>query len=60
MQLIIEAVVVGIVCVICSKLLDLSKPLNVFIMGVLIHLLFEFVGANAYYCKNGAACRKIK
>lgn len=27
-----------------------------FITGVIAHLLFEFSGANKWYCKNGYAC----
>lgn len=27
------------------------------LIGALIHLGFEFLGGNAYYCRYGAACR---
>lgn len=27
------------------------------LLGFVIHMLFEFVGANTYYCKGGAACQ---
>ena len=29
-----------------------------FITGFLTHILFEFIGANKWYCKNGVACSK--
>lgn len=56
-QLVIEAIVVGLVTLIGSYLFNLRKKLHVFVMGVLIHLCFELVGANRYYCKHGAACK---
>ena len=56
-QLMIEALVVGIVTLIGSYVFDLNKKNQVFMMGVLIHLCFELVGANTYYCKHGAACK---
>lgn len=32
-----------------------------FLTGVVIHLVAEFSGINAWYCKNGNACaRKVK
>ena len=27
-----------------------------FLTGVLLHLLYEFMGMNKWYCKNGNAC----
>ena len=30
--------------------------ISLFITGFLSHLLFEFLGANTWYCKNGNAC----
>ena len=32
--------------------------LCLFLTGLLGHLLFEFIGANKWYCKNGVACKK--
>ena len=29
-----------------------------FLTGVIAHFLFEAVGANRWYCKNGFACRR--
>jgi hypothetical protein len=31
-----------------------------FLIGVLTHLLFEYFGANLFYCKNGNACKGLK
>ena len=56
-QLIIEAIVVGLVTLASSYVFDLTKKKQVFIMGIIIHLCFEFAGANRYYCKHGAACQ---
>jgi hypothetical protein len=56
-QLIIEAIVVGFVTLIASYGFDTSKKTNLFLMGVLIHLIFEIIGANKVYCKSGYACQ---
>lgn len=29
-----------------------------FLTGSLLHLVYEFVGGNKWYCKNGVACKK--
>tara|TARA_Y100000816_G_C26106880_1_gene588538 strand:- start:5205 stop:5450 length:246 start_codon:yes stop_codon:yes gene_type:complete len=29
-----------------------------FLTGVFAHLMFESIGANKWYCKNGVACKK--
>jgi hypothetical protein len=31
--------------------------LTLFLIGVFSHLLFEFLGFNRWYCKNGHACK---
>ena len=53
----IEAIVVGLVTVIASNFFDMKSKAQIFFMGVLIHFAFELLGANAYYCKHGAACK---
>lgn len=43
----------------CTNLPSKSKNkyyVATFIIGVLVHLLCEFSGANKWYCKNGNAC----
>ncbi len=49
-----------------SKLPDVCKDWNkkhameisLFLTGFTLHLLFEVVGGNKWYCKNGVACSK--
>ena len=31
--------------------------LSLFFTGFLTHFIFEFVGLNKWYCKNGVACK---
>ena len=68
-QLIKEAIVVGIATVIVgylvyksTKKLDINQKvknlLNLFITGLVIHLVCEYSGINKWYCKNGNACQK--
>jgi hypothetical protein len=57
MQLMIEAIIVGFITTIASYGFDTTKKLNLFLMGVVIHLVFEIVGANKMYCKSGYACQ---
>lgn len=68
----VEAIVVGLIitfiglCIynMCQNI-DIFKSYNkyyiqslyFFSCGVITHLLFEFTGANNWYCKNGVACR---
>tara|TARA_A100001015_G_scaffold127945_1_gene141853 strand:- start:172 stop:414 length:243 start_codon:yes stop_codon:yes gene_type:complete len=33
-----------------------TMEITLFLTGVLIHLLCEFIGINKWYCKNGNAC----
>ena len=30
--------------------------ITLFVIGMIMHLLFEVAGANKWYCKNGNAC----
>jgi len=34
--------------------------LFLFLTGFSMHLFFEYVGANRWYCVNGVACRKLR
>ena len=51
--LIIEAITVGVVMMFLGPFI----PSN-FLLGVIVHLLFEYIGANKWYCKNGNACKE--
>jgi len=69
MNLIIEAIVVGLVVVMVGTLVKKYLPnlgiekyikkeyLILFIIGVVSHFGFEAAGLNHWYCKNGYACR---
>lgn len=35
-----------------------TMEITLFVAGVLGHLVFEFSGANKWYCKNGFACMR--
>tara|TARA_Y100000389_G_scaffold71024_1_gene67720 strand:- start:1599 stop:1841 length:243 start_codon:yes stop_codon:yes gene_type:complete len=35
-----------------------AMEISLFLTGSCLHLLFELVGGNAWYCKNGVACSK--
>lgn len=59
-KLIIEAVIVGLVLLSGSYLLDFRKKKNVFIIGMLIHFIFEITNLNKKYCRYGYACQKLK
>lgn len=64
MNLIIEAIVVGVVMVIIgvgvsmiTTYLNIPGQFNIFLTGFIGHLLFEMMGANKWYCTNGYACK---
>ena len=65
-ELVVEAIAVGIVIVIVSFLLDKvdnrlkkNEYLFLFVVGSFTHLVFEAMGFNVWYCKNGNACKKL-
>jgi hypothetical protein len=71
MNVLYEAVLVGIVVVVCGLFvnfllkntmkIEMSKGnllmLNLFITGSFTHLFFEYLGLNKWYCKHGFACQ---
>ena len=59
MKLLIEATVVGLVMLAIHYGLSMmfkNQMLVVFLTGFIGHLLFEFFGANKWYCIHGKAC----
>ncbi|QKE50348.1 hypothetical protein F-VV10_0228 [Faustovirus] len=64
-MLIIEALVVGVVLSVLMMVVYaivpivgiLSAGIVGFIAGLSAHLVFEFIGANSWYCDNGNACK---
>ena len=71
-DLIIEALAVGVgVMIIGLLLMWLAKNIlpktnlntffahtvMLFILGVTVHLVCEWIGVNNWYCKNGSACK---
>lgn len=63
----VEAAVVGVVfaalLLLASLMVRLQGPWTIALAGwtagVLGHLAFEALGANAWYCTNGAACMAL-
>lgn len=63
MKLLIEATFVGLSLALFTHIIKIADVLNtknhflfMFTVGFLIHLVFEFMGLNVWYCKNGVAC----
>lgn len=55
-QLLIEALVVGLVTGLAVVAHDPKTFADGMLLGVGVHLAFELLGANRYYCSHGAAC----
>ena len=65
-QIAIEAFIVGILLVAIGMAIaqtpcfikdpQLRKARDLFLAGVITHVVFEIIGANKWYCKRGAAC----
>lgn len=63
-RVLVEATVVGLITAICLVLKNyvhtdrgpLDTLVSGFAVGVVIHILFELTGGNAWYCTHGAAC----
>ena len=63
MKVLSEAIFVGLSLAVFTHIIQLSDIVKtdnhfifMFIVGFLIHLAFEILGLNKWYCKNGAAC----
>jgi hypothetical protein len=65
MQLLIEALVVGIILLIISiPVMEVTKLFDIpykyyaatIVIGMLTHFIFEAAGLNKWYCKYGNAC----
>ena len=70
MNILSEAIIVGLVVIIVGLLtkkiincLEIKLPneyeeyIILFMIGSMSHILFEFLGFNEWYCKNGNACK---
>lgn len=57
MGLLLEAVVVGAILAAVLAVVAGLGPTTGFLAGAGVHLVFELVGANRWYCTHGAACR---
>ena len=55
--MLVEAAVVGAVLAAVGQLYELDVHWKLFVAGVLIHIGFEMLGFNKWYCKHGAACK---
>lgn len=60
MKLLIEATVVGAFVMLPFALISShvkNTLLAVFLTGFISHFIFEYIGANKWYCKYGKACQ---
>ena len=70
MKLIAEVIIVGFIFAVIGSILtygfsgqthadSMGSVFAIFFLtGAIGHVLFEALGANAWYCKNGNACQK--
>lgn len=66
MNILLEALLVGIVTLICGVIVDFllskvnfkNKYILFVILGFSTHLFFEYLGLNKVYCQYGNACIK--
>jgi len=66
-SVLVEAIIVGVVLAVCLSVSDVLVPINGpqraaytgLIVGILVHIGFEVFGANRWYCKQGASCKKL-
>ena len=59
-QLLKEAIIVGAFVMLPFALISSQVKntlLTVFLTGFISHLIFEYMGANKWYCKYGRACQ---
>lgn len=58
-KVLIEAAFVGAFFNIVYNQIPENIPFKVFVTAAIIHIAWEILGINRWYCKNGAACEKV-
>jgi hypothetical protein len=66
-SVVVEAIIVGIVLAVSLSVSDVLVPINGpqraaytgLVVGMLVHVGFEVFGANRWYCKQGASCKRL-
>jgi uncharacterized membrane protein HdeD (DUF308 family) len=70
-SLLSEALVIGVMALIVGVIVhsvsmklkkhDMNNmkvyAIHLFIIGILVHLIFQYAGINKWYCTNGLACK---